>query len=107
MTPPKHLAAHEADLWRRLQAEYSIADSAGLALLTSLCEASQLARECREQVAAEGLQTEKGRAHPLLAVERDAKRAFLATLAALGLDLEQAGTVGRPVTPGGSVRRVK
>jgi hypothetical protein len=104
---PDHLGPPEAELFDRIKAEYAIQDAAGLELLTSACESRGRARRCRELIDAQGELTEKGRPHALLAAERDARRAFVATIRELGLDLELGGQVGAPVGNSNALRRVK
>lgn len=96
-TIPGHLEPPEMALYRQIQAEYGILDGAGIALLTAACEAAGTARQCRERIAADGLLTEAGRAHPLCAVQRDARNSFLSCIRQLGLDTEAGGSVGAPV----------
>lgn len=96
-TIPDHLDTQEAALFRQIQSDYGIQDSAGLALLTAACEAAGTARQCREAIAVDGLMTLAGRAHPLCAVQRDARNSFLACIRQLGLDTEGSGSIGAPV----------
>lgn len=91
---PAHLEAPEKALWRDLTANHDFADAASQSLLTSTLEAHLRARRCRIQIAADG-ETIPDRfgiikAHPLLAAERDARRAFQQGMKQLNLDL--AGT---------------
>ena len=90
-TVPRHLEAAERTLWRSITQEFSFDDPASLALLRSALEAHQRARRCRLVIDKEGLTTRdrfgQVRAHPLLAAERDARAAFLASMRALNLDL--------------------
>lgn len=106
---PVHLDKQEADLYRLIQSDYGIVDSAGIALLTAACEAAGTARQCRERIAVDGLLTDAGRAHPLCAVQRDARNSFLACIRQLGLDTEGSGSIGAPTgnTNASSMRRVK
>lgn len=106
---PDHLDRQEADLYRQIQAEYGITDGAGLALLAAACEAAGTARQCREKIAVDGLLTDAGRAHPLCAVQRDARNSFLACIRQLGLDTEAGGSIGAPVgnTNASPLKRVK
>lgn len=108
-SPPEHLGRTEADLFRQIQADYGIQDSAGIALLTAACEAAGTARQCREKIAVDGLLTEAGRAHPLCAVQRDARNSFLACIRQLGLDTEAGGNIGAPTgnTNASFLKRVK
>jgi len=54
-------------------------------------EAHQRARECREAILREGMtvvgRDGQAKVHPLLAVERDARQAFLSAVRTLGLEL--------------------
>lgn len=106
---PEHLDRQEAELYRQIQSDYGIQDSAGIALLTAACEAAGTARQCREKIAIDGLLTEAGRAHPLCAVQRDARNSFLACIRQLGLDTEGSGNIGAPVgnSNASSLKRVK
>lgn len=106
---PEHLDMQEAELFRQIQSDFAIQDSAGIALLTAACESAGTARQCRERIAEDGLLTEAGRAHPLCAVQRDSRNSFLACIRQLGLDVEGAGQVGAPTgnTNAGQLRRVK
>jgi phage terminase small subunit len=104
---PAHLEPPEVKLFDRIKAEYGIQDGAGLELLTSACESRGRARRCRELIDAQGELTAKARPHPLLAAERDARRAFVATIRELGLDLESAGQVGAPIGNSNRLQRVK
>lgn len=106
-TAPDHLSPPEAELFIRIQFDYGISDSAGVALLTLACESWMCVRECRERIAQDGLMTDQGRSHPLLAVMRDAKNSFLACIRQLGLDVESAGAVGAPLGNTNSMKRVK
>ena len=106
-SPPPHLEAIEAALFGAIQREYGISDSAGLALLVAACESAGRARKCRERIDAEGELTAEGKMHPLLTTERDNRRAFVSTIAQLGLDLELGGQVGAPVGNSNRLQRVK
>jgi P27 family predicted phage terminase small subunit len=59
--------------------------------LASALEAHQLARECRETIAAEGLtiigRDGQTKAHPLCSVERDARAGFQRAIKQLGIKL--------------------
>ena len=91
---PLHLEAPEKTLWRDLTTNHDFTDAASRSLLTSTLEAHMRARRCRIQIATEG-ETIPDRfgimkVHPLLAAERDARRAFQQGMKQLNLDL--AGT---------------
>jgi P27 family predicted phage terminase small subunit len=88
---PHHLGKAEQRIWRDTLRDYEITSQTSLAVLTTALEAHQRARECREVIKREGM-TMAGRdgqakVHPLLAVERDARQAWLAALRVLGLEL--------------------
>jgi P27 family predicted phage terminase small subunit len=86
--PPDHLAEPERAIWRNVLREFR-GTEASLALLTSGLEAHERARQCREAIAQEGLTVDgadgQQKAHPLLAVERAAWRAFAQTFKMLDL----------------------
>ena len=89
--PPGHLGEPERAIWGHVLSDYSFSTETSIHVLASALEAHQRAREAREAVEREGM-TIVGRdgqpkAHPLLAVERDARAAWLAGLKALGLEL--------------------
>jgi P27 family predicted phage terminase small subunit len=98
---PSHLSPEGQRWFKSIAAEYSINDPGGLLLLQSACEAHDRMQEARRVIAKDGLMStgskRQARAHPLIAVERDARAAMLASLKALNLDLEPLqGRVGRP-----------
>lgn len=102
---PKHLQTPGRSLWNDIQRDFSVTDTAGLALLCAACEAKDRAEAARAQIEAEGMtfRDSKGnlRPHPLLPVERDARAACVAALRHLNLDVEPVlAQPGRP--PGGS-----
>src|SRR5450759_3112113 len=90
--PPKHLSREAKTLWRELADEYDITDSAGLAILSTACEALDRLRACQTEIAKDGQQVKDRfgglRPHGLLSVENLARTAFLAALKQLNLDLE-------------------
>ena len=71
--------------------DYAPLTEAAQAVLASSLEAHQRAREAREAIGREGMtvigRDGQLRVHPLAAVERDARAAFLAGIKALGLEL--------------------
>jgi P27 family predicted phage terminase small subunit len=98
---PKHLPKRARELWKKIQAEYSISDSPGLALLEEACSAYSRLRECQEILDREGLQIQDRfgqlRPHVLIQAERDSRSQLIQALKALNFDDEeipQAG--GRP-----------
>ena len=104
MKPPKQLGTAGKALWRSLLREYSISDAGGLALLTAACESLDRADEARQRIAADGAFTPDRfgqlRAHPAIAVERDARGQVLQALKQLNLDIEPLRqSAGRPPSP--------
>ena len=98
---PSHLGPEAQRWYLGILNEYRITDPAGLMLLQAACEAFDTSQKARAQVAEDGLMSKgskrQARAHPLLAVERDARAAMLASLKALNLDLEPLRDApGRP-----------
>ena len=90
--PPGHLGKPERDIWHGVFRDYEPLSGLATAVLCSGLEAHQRMRECREILANEGVTRTVGtgkhlKLHPLLAVERDARSAWLAAVKALGLEL--------------------
>lgn len=87
--PPKHLSAEGRALWKHLQSEYVIDDSAGMTLLRIVCESFDRAQAARRQIDKEGATVADRfgqlRAHPACAIERDAKASQVSALRALRL----------------------
>lgn len=88
----KKLSRRATRSLKAIARDYSIADDAGRDLLEARAEAWDLWHRAQEQVDREGLTVPGDRggtkAHPLLAVIRDARAQFLAATKALNLDLE-------------------
>lgn len=83
----------EAELYATLVRSYGLRDAASLAILTEALTSLKIARECHEQIATEGrthLVDGKPKPHPLLAVERDARSAFLVGMRTLNLELPKS-----------------
>jgi P27 family predicted phage terminase small subunit len=98
---PKHLTKIGRDLWKRIQAEYQISDSPGLALLEAACSAYSRLRECQEILDKEGLQITdrfgQNRPHVLIQAERDSRSQLIQALKALNFEDEEIPqAVGRP-----------
>jgi P27 family predicted phage terminase small subunit len=90
--PPDHLGEPERQIWRDVFSDFKLETRAAHHILVSALEAHQRARECREAIKAKGMTVggkdgQLMRPHPLLAVERDARQAWLAGIRALGLEL--------------------
>ncbi|MDQ2077631.1 hypothetical protein [Marinimicrobium sp. ABcell2] len=89
---PAHLSAESKRLLRDLQADYSLDDSAGQALLLQLGETLDHLRACQKQIKEDGLSapgSRRGtvRPHPLLKECTEARRHILAIFRSLNLDL--------------------
>lgn len=95
--PPTHLGAAGRRLWRSVVDEYAIAEPHRRAVLVVACEALDTIEAARAEIAARGLVVDAGRlgvkANPAVAIERDAKRLLLTSLATLDLDLTEANLV--------------
>jgi len=85
--PPAHLGKPEQQIWRDVFRDFSLTARISSAILATALEAHQRAREAREIINAEGMIIGQGRVHPLLAIERDARHAWLAAIKALRLEL--------------------
>ena len=99
-TAPAYLSNEAKRLWRQLQDEYVLDDSAGLLILQTCLEAFDRMRSAQHILEKDGLvfmdKAGNPRQHPLVVVERDARAAMLAGLKQLNLDLEPLKSVGRP-----------
>jgi P27 family predicted phage terminase small subunit len=101
---PDHLSAEAAEWWARIQAEYAIADNAGLLLLQSAMESFDSMREAQKAVDKHGVtyldRYQQPKANPACAVVRDSRAQMLAALKQLNLDIEPLRD--GPGRPGGS-----
>jgi phage terminase small subunit len=88
-SPPRHLAEEEAELFRRLVAEFQIDDSNSVSLLTVAMEAHQRMREARITLGKEGtiIKNRFGArcAHPSVAIETSARADYLRAMKTLNL----------------------
>ena len=86
---PKHLKAQARAMWARLMDDFDLEDAGALALLQAACEAFQRAQEARARLDKDGavLADRFGqlKAHPMAAIERDARGQMIAALRALRL----------------------
>jgi hypothetical protein len=81
--PPRHLDQPERKIWNDILADLPRAATAPiLAILAAGCEAHARARLAAAEIARDGMIL-KGRAHPLLAVERDQRAAYVSALRAV------------------------
>lgn len=96
---PDHLSAPARELWERIRATYAITDEAGVLLLTTAMESWDRAKQAQGIIAKDGASVVdrwgQTKAHPMIAVERNAHAALLAALRALDLE------VGPAKSPGG------
>ena len=103
-TAPSHLRAAGARLWRDIAAEYAIDDSAGIALLTTACEALDRMRAAQAAIKKHG-ETVLDRygcvkLNPACGLEKDSRAGMILALKALSLDIEPIrDRVGRPGKP--------
>lgn len=92
--PPKHLAATGKRLWTSVLSEFTVDDAAGLALLRAACEAADRADQARRRIAREGAVVKDRfgqlKAHPAVAIERDARAAMISAFRAMHLAPEVA-----------------
>ena len=92
LKPPQHLKQHGAAFWTEVQAEYSIDDGAGLALLTAAAEALDRMRAAQESIEKHGElvldRYQQLKTNPACVLERDSRVGFLAALRQLNLDIE-------------------
>lgn len=98
--PPEHLSKEARAIWRRVNEEFEL-DASGLLLLRTALEAWDRMQQARREIEARGLvivnpQTGVAHQNPACAVEEKARAGFLRAWAALGLDIEPPGAVGRP-----------
>jgi hypothetical protein len=96
--PPRPLGAHGRALWDSIQAEYHIADAAGVELLTQACTVLDRAEELALEIVKSGFVV-NGRANSLVREELQARSFVVRTLQRLGLEDLTAKPVGRPPGP--------
>jgi hypothetical protein len=91
MSPTDHLGEPERQIWDHVFADYQLSNQTAIDVSVTALEAHQRAREAREAVGREGMtitgRDGQAKGHPLLAVERDARQAWLAGIKAPGLEL--------------------
>ena len=97
--PPPHLAPETADWWRGVVDDFEL-EGHHLRLLRLACEAWDRTQQARELLDRDGLTIATGdgglKAHPAVAVERDARMAFTRVLRELDLDAEAPPSRARP-----------
>ena len=98
LTAPHHLTEGTAAWWLQVQTDYSM-ESHHVRLLTLACEAYDRTQQAREIIDRDGpvVVTDGGiKAHPAVAIERDARLAFARLVRELDLDAEPSPDRGRP-----------
>ncbi|MCC7045027.1 MAG: hypothetical protein IT183_14270 [Acidobacteria bacterium] len=97
--PPRHLSRESAAWWRGLMAEFAFAPHQ-IRTLTAAAESWDRKEQARARIEAEGLTfaTKAGelRPHPAVAIERDARIAFLRAVRELALADDAAPGDVRP-----------
>lgn len=97
--PPAHLSKPTKDWWKLVATDYSL-EEWQLRTLTAAAEAWDRGAEAREQVTKDGLQVfdrfNQAKVHPLLAVERDCRLAFVRCVRELALEVDDEPGEARP-----------
>jgi P27 family predicted phage terminase small subunit len=97
--PPEHLSEDGAAWWRAVNRDYAL-EPHHLRLLQSACESWDRAQAARALVDAEGITVADryggSKAHPAIAVERDARSSLMRALKLLDLDAESVPATMRP-----------
>lgn len=98
--PPDHLGENTAGWWRQVMAEYTL-EPHHCRLLQMACEAWERSQQARAEIATHGAVTfkdERGviKAHPAVAIERDARVAFARLVRELDLDAGAPSEARRP-----------
>jgi phage terminase small subunit len=98
LQPPAHLTAPTGQWWVQVQQDYEL-EPHHVRLLTLACEAFDRTAQAREIIDREGpvVVTDSGmKAHPAVAIERDARLAFARLVRELDLDTEPPADRARP-----------
>lgn len=98
--PPEHLAPATADWWRQVMQDYAL-EPHHARLLQMACEAWDRSQQARQELASYGAVTftdDRGgiKAHPAVAIERDARVAFARLVRELDLDTGAPAEAKRP-----------
>lgn len=101
--PPASLSVESATWWRRIVLEHDLTDAPSLLTLSTALHSYDRANEAAVVLKREGLTVKSvggsKKTHPAVAVERNARVAFLRAMASLRLDaLPIHPTPGRPPT---------
>ena len=96
---PAHLTPEAASWWRSVLADYELEDH-HVRLLRLACEAWDRCQQAREEIDRDGLTIRTGdgglKAHPAVAIERDARLAFARLVRELDLDAGAPSESRRP-----------
>ena len=105
--PPAHLRPETADWWRAVLADYEL-EGHHLRLLQSAAETWDRLQQAREMIDRDGLTIATGdgglKAHPAVAIERDARLAFARLVRELDLDTGAPSGGTRPPALGSNRR---
>jgi P27 family predicted phage terminase small subunit len=97
--PPAHLSDEAAAWWRSVLEDYSL-EPHHLKLLQAAAEAWDRCQQAREAIAKDGLTCRDAnanlKAHPCVAMERDARTLFARLVRELDLDAGAPAERGRP-----------
>jgi len=95
------LSPEARKLKKKLESDFDVSDESAQLTMHAAFEAFDRMRDSQRILRKEGLVSKdrfgQTRAHPLLAVERDSRNAYLRALKSLNLDVIQPGPIGRPV----------
>ncbi len=97
--PPAHLRPETANWWRSVLDDYQL-EPHHLRLLHLACESWDRCQQAREEIDRDGLTIRTGdgglKAHPAVAIERDARLAFARLVRELDLDAGAPSEARRP-----------
>ena len=108
LTPPAHLRAPGKALWAAITGEFE-PDPRESAILRAACESADRVADARTAIDADGLVVPGRfgvRAHPAVAIERDARAAMVRGLAALGIAAPDGPPGSSTSFPRGRRRRI-
>lgn len=105
--PPAHISAEAGAWWRDVVRDYDL-EPHHLRLLQAACECWDRAQVARQAVAADGITFRDSsgnlKAHPAVAIERDARNLFARLVRELDLDAEGPADRSRPPALGSNRR---
>ena len=93
---PRHLSAESKRIWRKIAADFDLYDDdSAMVTLRLAMEARDRCEQARQRLARDGIVAKDRfgqlRAHPAVAIERDARIACIRCLRELSLDGSEAG----------------